>query len=150
VFSLQGQVAIQRGADSRAIIAYSNGELGTLKAAKCLVDPCTGAVVSLLRDAAGSPVSLSIGGDGNALIAYLDNGAPTVLHCLDSNCTSATNGAALPPQPGGFGGYYDFSIGTTTEGKGLLAFRDAFSPWGLWAAHCEGADYLCSTSFSSP
>ena len=82
----------------------------------------------------GEYVSMALGGDGRALVAYADTDAGTlkVAHCEDAACTAATISLI-----GDAGGASHTAIARGSDGLGLISYVEATI--SLNVAHCEDA-----------
>ena len=78
----------------RAVILYAWA--GDVRVVRCGDASCSRGAFSTVT--AGTPTGITIGGDGLPLIALLAAGVPTVAHCDDAPCSSATLTAYPQPQ----------------------------------------------------
>ncbi len=125
------------GVDGLGIISYFNEDTDKLTVAHCENVLCTDATITPLDSASGQ-TSITVGGDGLALISYArSQAALKTAHCENLACTSATITTHIGDIPNSGG---QIHITTGADGLGLIAF-DAPVQNGreLRVAHCQDA-----------
>jgi hypothetical protein len=132
------QSSITIGSDGLGVISYYDQANAKLRIAHCNTIACSSATVSTPDSSAqnGQWSSITVGGDGLPLVYYLRLGAgggPTVAHCSDVACTSATITAF-----GGVGGEYG-SLTMGADGFGLFSYIGVD---GVRVGHCSNV--LCT------
>jgi uncharacterized repeat protein (TIGR01451 family) len=104
-------------------IAFRDGT--ALRVARCVDVACSDAT-AVSHAGGGNNPTITTGGDGLPLVAH-DNGGRILLgHCHDAGCTTASFITLFQaPEPDGaftVHGYYEPSLATGPDGRGVLAF----------------------------
>ncbi len=133
------------GIDGNPVISYTHNVNSNLRVAACVNPTCAGAVTLTAVDTApavGLYTSLSIGTDGNPVIAYFDstNLDLKVAKCADPACTGAATVTTVDAE-GSVGQFPSLAIGA--DGIPLITYR-ADSGASLKLAVC--ADPTCAGS----
>jgi hypothetical protein len=112
--------AVGVGGDGVPILAYTPAGLG-LRVAHCNDGACGSATVTAYDGSFG--VSLTIGGDGRALVAATSSASTRIYHCGDAACTTATVGIIFGVPTSGPSGFamQDPSLATRPDGTGMVA-----------------------------
>ncbi|MBI2856740.1 MAG: hypothetical protein HYX95_00335, partial [Chloroflexi bacterium] len=136
--------SIAIGADSLAIISYSDGTNGDLKVAHCSNVTCTSATITTLDSdgSVGIHTSITIGADGLAIISYYDttNGDLKVAHCSNVTCTAATT--TTVDSTDDVGSWTSITIGA--DGLAIISYFDATNI-DLKVAHCSNLACTAAT-----
>src|SRR5439155_9240529 len=134
--------SIAIGSDGLGLIAYTGESVGYLEVAHCVDIACSSATTSTIGEPdhfAFGEVSITIGSDGLGLISFIDPKGlfPTVAHCEDVACSSATVTAV---DTNNFRDGSSVTIGA--DGLGLMSYEASAH---LKVAHCSN---LACTSFT--
>jgi hypothetical protein len=136
-----GFPSIAIGTDGLGLISYHRGN-NDLVVAHCTNAVCTAAALSIIDSTTNTASSsLTIGGDGFGLIAYVDftNDNLKVAHCTDTACSNASTITLAPV------GIFSCPTSTATgaDGYGIISYViDDFGD--LRVAHC--LDAACSSA----
>ncbi len=135
-------ISMAIGADERGLISYRGG---SFKVAHCDNVPCSSSSNVILQSTepalVGQYPSVTIGGDGLALISYRDAAYQSlkVAHCSNAACSSAST--AMVDAEGEVGN--DTSLARGTDGLPLISYFDESG--NVKVAHCTNA--LCVSYF---
>lgn len=143
--------SIAVGADGLPVIAYYDASDGALKLAKCAQAACSSAMVVTLDDAGadvGRHVSIAIGAEGRAVVAYVDasTNRVKVARCSNAACTGTPSTVTVVgPADDGLD-YTSVAIGA--DGMPVIAFHDA-TAGTLRVAKCSNPDCSGTASVST-
>ena len=138
--------SITTGSDGLGLISYFENVDEHLRVAHCSDLACSDATITEFKE--GSPgwggwsSSIAIGSDGLGIIAHTDrvvNAGLHVTHCLNIECSSATN--SILEVEGKVEGAISIAIGS--DGLGLISFAKSFET-ALMVAHCTNIE--CSSA----
>ena len=121
--ALGAGTAIAVGADGRALVVYSDGTADIVKVAHCNDADCTTSTITPYPGHGFQNPTVTIAGDGLPLFAADDGVSRPVGHCSNASCASATftSLVGIPFPPSASVKYFDASLSTGTDGRGLLA-----------------------------
>ena len=121
-----GSTAIAVGSDSRPIVAFGDG--ANLKVAHCADAGCTSSTVTVFPNRVGATPTITIGGDGRAVVACGTTSLPLTIHlghCTDVACSAATF-VPIPPGPSPVGNQRLPSLATRPDGVVAMAYEYEF------------------------
>lgn len=128
------------GPDGLGIISHVNS--GQLLVSKCNDVHCSYASTMSLEGPTGIVwlTEITIGSDGLPLVLYTEEHSESEFRLGVAHCTinCGTNAASIIDQA------YGGSMTIGADGLALVSYLRAFSPFGLWVAHC--VDLECSES----
>jgi Calx-beta domain-containing protein len=124
-----GGPAIAMGSDGLPILAYGDGT--NLRVAHCADAGCTTSTVTVFAGRIGVDPSITIGGDGRAVVACDTGVGPSIHlgHCTDVSCSSATFITLAPnPFPNVIAHRLP-SLATRSGGLVAMAYEYEFGSW---------------------